>query len=145
MSLNKYNSSTGVLENIASGQRVVIYTKAAYEAAKQAGTLPADTLVMITDDVKEGGEVPELDAANRVELSTTAITTTTKGAILGSYYVSGSTACGVMIDGYKMYHLAAQTIHQITIQFIAAGSTISLTVNPTGDYKVYFVPYKTAE
>ena len=64
MSLNRYNSTTGQLDNIASGQRVVIYTKAAYEAAKSAGTLPADTLVMITDDVKEGGGMPALDYAN---------------------------------------------------------------------------------
>ncbi len=53
MSVNKYNATTGELENIASGQRTVIYTKAAYDAAKQAGTLPTNCMVVITDDISE--------------------------------------------------------------------------------------------
>ena len=50
MSLNKYNATTGELENIASGQRTWVGTRAAYDAAKQAGTLPLNALICITDD-----------------------------------------------------------------------------------------------
>lgn len=52
MSLNKYNSTTGQLENIASGARTWVGTKAAYESARQAGTLPTNCLIAITDDDK---------------------------------------------------------------------------------------------
>ena len=50
MSVNKYNSTTGELENIASGQRTWVGTKAAYDAAKSAGNLPNNALICITDD-----------------------------------------------------------------------------------------------
>lgn len=53
MSLNKYDSSTGELINIASGSRTWIGTKAAYDAAKQAGTLPLNALICITDDEED--------------------------------------------------------------------------------------------
>ena len=50
MSVNRYNASTGILENIAAGQRTWVGTKAAYDAAKIAGTLPANAIIAITDD-----------------------------------------------------------------------------------------------
>ena len=50
MSVNKYNSQTGELTTIASGQRTWIGTKEAYEQQKQAGTLPTDCLICITND-----------------------------------------------------------------------------------------------
>ena len=50
MSVNKYNASTGKLTNLASGSRTWIGTKAAYEAEQQAGTLPTDAIICITDD-----------------------------------------------------------------------------------------------
>ena len=53
MSLNKYDSSTGELINIASGQRTWVGTRAAYDAAKQAGTLPNNCLIAITDDEED--------------------------------------------------------------------------------------------
>lgn len=53
MSLNKYDSSTGELTNIASGSRIWTGTKAAYDAQKQAGTLPNNALIVITDDEQQ--------------------------------------------------------------------------------------------
>jgi hypothetical protein len=50
MSVNKYDASTGELTNIASGQRTWVGTQAAYKSAKQAGTLPNNTIIAITDD-----------------------------------------------------------------------------------------------
>ena len=50
MSVNKYDASTGELTNIASGQRTWVGTQEAYKAAKQAGTLPNNAIIAITDD-----------------------------------------------------------------------------------------------
>ena len=50
MSVSRYNSTTGELEAIASGSRTWVGTKSAYQAEKQAGTLPTNCLVVITDD-----------------------------------------------------------------------------------------------
>ena len=50
MSVNRYDASTGELTNIASGQRTWVGTQAAYKAAKQAGTLPNNAIIAITDD-----------------------------------------------------------------------------------------------
>lgn len=50
MSVNIYDSQSGSLQNIAAGQRTWIGTKAAYEAAKLAGTLPLNALICVTDD-----------------------------------------------------------------------------------------------
>lgn len=50
MSVNRYDASTGELVTLASGTRTWIGTKAAYEAARSAGTLPNNCLIAITDD-----------------------------------------------------------------------------------------------
>lgn len=50
MSVNRYDPTTGSLTNIASGQRTWVGTQAAYKAAKQAGTLPNNAIIAITDD-----------------------------------------------------------------------------------------------
>lgn len=53
MSVNKYNASTGELTNLASGSRIWAGSKAAYDAQKQAGTLPNNCIICITDDEEE--------------------------------------------------------------------------------------------
>lgn len=53
MSVNRYDASTGELTNIASGQRTWVGTQAAYKAAKQAGTLPNNAIIAITDDEQD--------------------------------------------------------------------------------------------
>lgn len=52
MSVNKYTTAQGLV-TLANGSRIWVGTKAAYEAAKQAGTMPNDVLVAITDDEQE--------------------------------------------------------------------------------------------
>jgi hypothetical protein len=52
MSVNKYTTQGG-LQTLANGSRCWIGTKAAYEAAVQAGTMENDILVAITDDDDE--------------------------------------------------------------------------------------------
>lgn len=147
MSLNKYNSSTGVLENIASGQRVVIYTKAAYEAAKQAGTLPADTLVMITDDVKEGGGFPLLDFDNAIELSTTELTTTSDGAIIGELRSGTGTQQKLYINNNvrKTGSGSSSDAQDCVIYGIPAGSKLKLESAQYTPCVICFVPYKSED
>ena len=53
MSVNRYDASTGELTNIASGQRTWVGTKAAYKSAKDAGTLPNNAIIAITDDEQD--------------------------------------------------------------------------------------------
>ena len=53
MSINKYNATTGELTTLANGSRIWIGTKAAHDAAKQAGTLPTNCLIAITDDSED--------------------------------------------------------------------------------------------
>ena len=46
-----YDKNTGTLTTLAtSGQRVWVGTEAQHKAAKQAGTLPNNTIICITDD-----------------------------------------------------------------------------------------------
>ena len=52
MSVNKYTTASG-LQTLANGQRIWIGTKDAYNAAKQAGTLPTECLIAITDDSED--------------------------------------------------------------------------------------------
>ena len=53
MSVNKYNHTSGELTILANGSRCWIGTKAAYDAEKQAGTLPVNCLIAITDDSED--------------------------------------------------------------------------------------------
>lgn len=50
MSVNVYNSQSGSLQTVANGQRTWVGTRAAYEQARMAGTLPNNALIAITDD-----------------------------------------------------------------------------------------------
>lgn len=50
MSVNRYNASTGELTSLATGSRTWVGTREAYDQAKQAGTLPNNCLIAITDD-----------------------------------------------------------------------------------------------
>ena len=53
MSVNRYNASTGELTSLATGSRTWVGTREAYDQAKQAGTLPNNCLIAITDDEKD--------------------------------------------------------------------------------------------
>ena len=52
MSVNRYTTASG-LQTLANGQRIWVGDKASHTAAKQAGTLPTDCLICITDDDDE--------------------------------------------------------------------------------------------
>lgn len=53
MSVNRYNATTGELTSLATGSRTWVGTREAYDQAKQAGTLPNNCLIAITDDEKD--------------------------------------------------------------------------------------------
>lgn len=54
MSVNKVNKTTGELVTLANGTRMWIGTQSAHDAAVQAGTMPNNCMVCITDDAIEG-------------------------------------------------------------------------------------------
>ena len=53
MSSNKVNKTTGELVTLANGMRCWIGTKAAHDAAVQAGTMPNNCMVALTDDYED--------------------------------------------------------------------------------------------
>ena len=83
MSVNKYTTASG-LQTLANGSRIWIGTKAAYEAAKQAGTLPNDCLIAITDD-----EASPFDFDDK-EFVTTGLTYANAEYFRGGYMKVGS-------------------------------------------------------
>ena len=58
MSVQYYDKDSGTLTTLASGSRVWTGTKAAYDAEKQAGTLPNNCIIVITDDEVAMDTVP---------------------------------------------------------------------------------------
>lgn len=53
MSVNKVDKTTGELVTLANGTRMWIGTKSAHDAAVQAGTMPNNCMVCITDDAND--------------------------------------------------------------------------------------------
>lgn len=90
-----------------------------------------------------GGSMPELDFANKVELSTTAMTTSKGGSIVGCIQnpAGSSTRVAVVIDG-SQYQSVASAIENVDINFVPSGSELSLSSANNSQAHVYFVPYK---
>lgn len=86
-----------------------------------------------------GGLMPELDFANKVTLSTTAITTTKSGCVILS-----NRGGDLVIDGVTVVTTAASSWNdnnKQVINFIPKGSAISLSATPSHGQAI-FVPYK---
>lgn len=86
-----------------------------------------------------GDNMPELDFANKVELTTTSITTSSNGCIIlshrgGDLQVNGATL--VTSPGSSWNDNAKQVIN-----FVPAGTTLVLSSTPSFGSS-YFVPYK---
>ena len=62
MSVQYYDKDSGTLTTLASGSRVWTGTKAAYDAEKQAGTLPNNCIIVITDDEVAMDTTPTKDS-----------------------------------------------------------------------------------
>lgn len=86
-----------------------------------------------------GGGMPELDLANKVEVSTTSLTTSKAGALIGSVYFSTGTNINV---GSASIQVRVNTEEMVNIQFIPSGTSISIGNAITTGYHLYFVPYK---
>jgi hypothetical protein len=98
------------------------------------------TLNADLNDIKGGGLVPELDFANKVQLSTTTFTTSTKGCI-----ILGHRNGDLLIDGSIIVQVPPNSWNdeaKQVINYIPAGATIALSASP-GYGVSYFVPYKT--
>ena len=61
MSVNKVNKTTGELVTLANGTRMWIGTQSARDAAIQAGTMPNNCMVCITDDYEDSPQIKYKD------------------------------------------------------------------------------------
>lgn len=90
-------------------------------------------------DVQIGGTMPELDFDNAVALSTTAITTSSSGAVVGG--LSSASALSVTADGKLIANLKGNDRQPVCVNFIPSGTELVLSGN--NDSTLNFVPYKT--
>ena len=91
MSVNKYTTADG-LQTLANGSRVWIGTKANHAAARQAGTLPTDCLICITDDDDEYKTDQVIEDSQMVITSGgvyDALKYSTTETFTGQYWVDG--------------------------------------------------------
>lgn len=115
MSVNKYNASTGELTNLASGSRIWAGSKAAYDAQKQAGTLPNNCIICITDDEEELAQEVIKDDPRAV----------TSGAVYDTTH--GADYIEVTADGVK-------TVQALLQELWALVDSDKVTANTTFQY-----------
>lgn len=108
MSVNRYTTESG-LQTLANGQRIWIGTKEAYEAEQQAGTLPNDCLIAITNDDDEYKTDTVAQNDNRV---------VTSGGVWDLLKVS--------------------SLQEVNAKWIYMGPNTSITL-PTGTYLIFAV------
>lgn len=100
----------------------------------QAAIVALKTLI----DNIGGLTMPELDFANKVELTATNYTTTKVGAIAGDV----GDAIALSINGADYFRGTSQSIVPCSLQFIPAGTALKLNSANATNHHVYFVPYK---
>lgn len=118
MSVNVYNPQTGLLSAVASSNRVWTGTKAQFEAAQQAGTLPLNSVLFITDDEED------------YPIGNTDISEIGDGTITGAiaYLSEHSGGGGAMKSKIAFSGSMNETTQTITL------SSIGVTVNSADDY-----------
>ena len=104
----------------------------------------AHKLYVVNSDGTRGAEInmsKELDLTNKVEITTTAYTTTKAGAIVGSLPQNKK----LLVDGdnkiFTTPNVSGSSV-VIDIQGVPSGTTLSLNASMPSDFAVYFVPYK---
>lgn len=90
-------------------------------------------------DIKGGAYMPELDFANAIEVTSTPITTSSKGAIVGG--LSSTTSLYVTADTKMIATIGANTRQPVCVHFIPSGTV--LTLSGSNSATLNFVPYKT--
>ena len=121
MSVNRYDASTGELTNIASGQRTWVGTQAAYKAAKQAGTLPNNAIIAITDD--------EVDHNH---YSTDEVET-------GMYWIDGKPIYRKVIDCGPLPLSTTKTVSHGVASLGAVVNINGISTNPTGSIPIPYL------
>lgn len=101
-------------------------------------------LYKVNADGTQGGEIkmiPELDLANKIEITTSSITTRKLGAIVG--YLGTTSTIFVTVNNDQLI-CASQNNGRANINIggISSGSTIALSGANASNCHLYFVPYK---
>ena len=116
MSSNKVNKTTGELVTLANGMRCWIGTKAAHDAAVQAGTMPNNCLVAIVDDWQDA-TVDVVEDGNMHPVTSNAVYDTLSKHIFGT---------AVDISGYTG-----------TNSYLVPADGYSYIINTTGETRLY--------
>lgn len=90
-------------------------------------------------EIKEGGLMPELDFDNATPITTSALTTSSDGAIVGG--LASTSILSMTADGKHIADIAANTRQPIWVDHIPAGTVLQLSGN--NNSTANFVPYKT--
>ena len=130
MSVNKYDASTGELTILANGSRMWVGTKSAHDAAKQAGTLPTNCLIAITDDEKDDEYSTDEVLTSKKWIDGKPIyrkvfefTASTTGANINIGTLSD---IGVLINGYG--RLLRDNNNQIPIPYVEGSNITSFYI-----------------
>lgn len=92
-------------------------------------------------ELERRGFMPQLDFANKVEITNTAITTDRAGAIIGSVASTFSEVPSVLIDNTAYYILASNDVAYLTVHGIPIGAELKLSIANQISRHIYFVPY----
>ena len=148
MSTYSYDKNTGELTTLAtSGQRVWVGTTAQYQAAKQAGTLPLNCIINITDDesdcwadgIKFDNTVSKLNASNTQDAIDTLAVYSTSEVIVGKW-IDGKPIYRKVIDCGALPNTASISVNTgisnisevIKYYGVASGATTSLVLPYVG-------------
>lgn len=86
-----------------------------------------------------GGNELDLDYDNAIDISTTAITTTKDGCVMGS--IISASVTNLMVDDVSLIRGANEYPAGFSIDYVPAGSSIKLSSASTTGYNCLFVPY----
>lgn len=102
-------------------------------------------LYQVNADGSQGGEIKmsrELDFANRVELTNSAITTSGAGAIIGTLHSANNNLQLLINDVVISTEGPAGYFGQLSIDGVPSGTSIRLSGSSSLTTHVYFIPYK---
>lgn len=85
--------------------------------------------------------MPELDMNNKVEITTTEITTTKKGCIVGT--IGSSSEIGLLYDNVSILRSMPSEKANGCIHFVPSGVSLKISSASGTNNHIYFVPYIT--
>ena len=143
MSVNKVNKTTGELVTLANGTRMWIGTQSAHDAAVQAGTMPNNCMVCITDE--SNSVLPEWSNAQTITVSTTDYEFLKDGWLVGSGYAAAGNTTHLTLNDVIIAasdHVANTYVTYANVQVMVNKGDKVKVDNTLGGQSYSFVPFK---